>query len=79
MAISAKEFISRFDKGDIRHGDECQCADCEKPIQETLTGNRHTERGRVCSDCYFQDMGQWEAAHPIEPFDPSDADVMSES
>jgi hypothetical protein len=78
MAIPGRDFIARFDAGEIHHGDQCRCADCRTPIQETLTGNRHTDHGRVCSDCYFHEMGEWVATHPIEPFDPHDADVVAE-
>lgn len=43
-----------------------QCATCDIPLQETITGNRPLKDGRhLCSDCYFDEMDKEVALHPI--------------
>lgn len=42
------------------------CADCNIPLQESVTG--HRERGdgsHVCSDCYFEAFGDELDRHPV--------------
>jgi hypothetical protein len=78
MALSGREFVKRFDRGELPHEAGCNCAKCGTRIQETLTGNRHTALGQLCSDCYFQQKGEWVATHPIEPFDPEGSKIIPE-
>ena len=42
-----------------------RCAECNKPLQETITGNRKIYKGYVCSDCYFDLLGKEIDEHPI--------------
>ncbi|WP_374346557.1 hypothetical protein [Phenylobacterium sp.] len=41
------------------------CVACEEPLQESVTGSRHTHKGYMCSDCYFEELGRELDAHPI--------------
>jgi hypothetical protein len=42
------------------------CADCGTPLQEEITGNRELSDGsHVCSDCYFDALGNEIEKHPI--------------
>jgi hypothetical protein len=37
----------------------CYCAaGCGKLLQESITGNRWTKWGYMCSDCYFEKVGE---------------------
>ena len=42
-----------------------RCVKCEVPLQEAVTGNRPTDEGPVCSDCYFQMLSAELDNHPI--------------
>lgn len=42
-----------------------RCADCEEPLQETITGKHSTRRGQVCSDCYYEELGKSIERSPI--------------
>jgi hypothetical protein len=42
-----------------------KCVECKVPLQETITGNRRTEKGHVCSDCYFKLVGDELERNPI--------------
>jgi len=42
-----------------------RCVLCSVQLQETVTGNRKTDEGHVCSDCYFQAFGDELDHHPI--------------
>lgn len=41
------------------------CVNCTTPLQESVTGSRHTDKGYMCSDCYFEELGRELDAHPI--------------
>ena len=41
------------------------CADCNQPIQESVTGCHHTDRGCECSDCYYARLGELVDERPI--------------
>lgn len=41
------------------------CVKCKVPLQETVTGNRKTDEGHVCSDCYFKTISDELDQHPI--------------
>lgn len=58
MPISAAEFLKTIE-GRRRTLPGVQlCLACKIPLQETITGNRPTADGHVCSDCYFQLLGK---------------------
>ncbi len=42
-----------------------RCVECKVPLQETVTGNRKTDKGHMCSDCYFQMLSDELDKHPI--------------
>jgi hypothetical protein len=41
------------------------CAICGRLLQETITGSRSTDDGSVCSDCYYDQVGDVIEQHPI--------------
>ena len=43
----------------------CKCASCGIALQESITGCRGTYKGYVCSDCYYDMMGEAVEAQPI--------------
>ena len=47
-----------------RKSGQC-CAACGVLLQETITGKRRTRRGEVCSDCYYEQLGEAIDDHPI--------------
>ena len=42
-----------------------KCASCGRVLQETVTGNRPTDQGAMCSDCYYNDLGEAIERHPL--------------
>lgn len=44
------------------------CGHCGVPLQETLTGCREYDGKNLCSDCYFDALGDELEAHPIRAF-----------
>jgi hypothetical protein len=41
------------------------CACCNTDLQETVTGRRRSPKGDVCSDCYFEQLGEVVEESPI--------------
>lgn len=41
------------------------CAVCGKKLQETITGKHSTRDGVMCSDHYYEKLGQGIEDHPI--------------
>ena len=41
------------------------CSVCHVPLQETITGKRRIDQGYACSDCYYAELGEELAKHPI--------------
>jgi hypothetical protein len=65
MAIPLTELIENPSKLDELEQAQLCCAYCGVPLQETVTGNRKTPRGRACSDCYYEQLGVAIEEHPI--------------
>ncbi len=65
MAISGDDFLKLDDADLIKASHVPSCAKCERRLQETITGYRNTAKGPMCSDCYFEELGAFVAAHPI--------------
>jgi hypothetical protein len=63
MIYTAEKFVERVDRRIMAV--KPKCADCGILLQETITGNRRTRRGHVCSRCYFKRLGQELDKHPI--------------
>ena len=42
-----------------------KCAGCGIELQESITGCRETSEGHVCSDCYYEKLGELVEKHPI--------------
>lgn len=42
-----------------------KCASCGVELQESITGCRKTDKGHVCSDCYYDMFGDLLEKHPI--------------
>lgn len=43
----------------------CRCPSCNIVLQESITGCRSTHKGYVCSDCYYDMMGEALDSYPI--------------
>jgi hypothetical protein len=65
MAIALTELIEHPEKVDELVQAQEHCAYCGVLLQETITGNRKTPRGRACSDCYYEQIGEGIEQHPI--------------
>ena len=64
MTISAS--IAAYEKRQAKGSRSAKsCYKCRRPLQETLTGNRRTDRGAVCSDCYYEELGRAIEEHPV--------------
>jgi hypothetical protein len=63
MAISLKQLIKN--RALLVDDNGPQCAVCSILLQETITGKRRTEHGDVCSDCYYEVLGEVIDEHPI--------------
>lgn len=65
MPMTLKQFLEKLP---IRRQElpsvQC-CVTCKGPLQEAVTGNRSTDKGHVCSDCYFQEFGKELDQYPI--------------
>lgn len=66
MAMTAQEFLSYVETGSLEQA--AHCVDCGRVLQESITGCRHTARGYVDSDCYFDAIGKIVEAQPIQTF-----------
>ena len=65
MAIALTELIKNPKRVDELVQFQSTCAYCGIPLQETITGNRKTPKGRACSDCYYEQIGEGIEQHPI--------------
>ena len=65
MAMSAKEFLGLDEQKLYNLAHLTRCVRCGVYLQENRTGNRKTANGDVCSDCYFQAIGEELDRHPI--------------
>lgn len=65
MALSAKEFLKLTDEELLNVPGVASCSRCHCRLQETVTGYRDTADGPMCSDCYYQTIGEFLDTHPI--------------
>ena len=65
MLISAKQFLAERASRKKELSGAQRCASCNVALQETITGCRPSEKGMVCSDCYFDAIGAELDNHPI--------------
>ena len=65
MALTLEELRVTIDQRRSAVENLQKCAICHTPLQETITGNRLTDKGHVCSDCYFDLFGEELDKHPI--------------
>jgi CRISPR/Cas system-associated protein Cas10 (large subunit of type III CRISPR-Cas system) len=65
MPITITQLRNRIASRRVKLPGVQRCAVCKVPLQETLTGNRITDKGHVCSDCYFRAMSDELEKHPI--------------
>jgi hypothetical protein len=65
MLISSEQFLAErvSRKQNLASAQRCAC--CNVALQETVTGCRPSEKGLVCSDCYFDAFGVELDNHPI--------------
>lgn len=57
----------KIEKGEAPSG-MTGCGRCRIPLQETLTGCREYDGKHLCSDCYFDTLGDELEAYPIRAF-----------
>ena len=62
MAMTAKQFLDR-ERTDNNAMPKCVVCGCV--LHETSTGNRWTEKGCTCSDCYFDTLSEVVERNPI--------------
>lgn len=67
MTMTVEQFVEQMD-ADTLVIPAPKCARCKCELQECLTGNRYTEDGYVCSDCYFDALGDVVEKYPIRSF-----------
>lgn len=65
MLISSDQFIAERAVRRKELAGAQRCANCNVALQETVTGCRPSEKGLVCSDCYFDAIGAELDKHPI--------------
>ena len=65
MALKMKEFLAQYQAEGPRVFGVQTCAACDVPLQETQTGHRHTDDGDLCTDCYFERLGEELDRRPI--------------
>ncbi len=65
MRKSALALLEAYEKRQAEKTRSQVCAKCQESLQETLTGNRPTDEGCVCSDCYYEALGELVEQHPI--------------
>jgi hypothetical protein len=63
MAIKLKQLIENPALLQKKTGQ--QCVSCGILLQESITGRRKTCDGDVCSDCYYEKVGEVIDQHPI--------------
>lgn len=56
-AMSTQDILRLFQPG--------HCARCRVTLHETTTGNRLTDAGCMCSDCYYAELGKEIEEHPL--------------
>lgn len=65
MAITLDELRVNPERlGELQLGLQ-HCARCQVMLQETLTGKRPAPGGQMCSDCYYEAMGEGVESDPI--------------
>jgi hypothetical protein len=62
MAIPLKELI---ENPDLLSKEGLRCPHCGVLLQETITGKRWEGDHEVCSDCYYEKLGEAIEKHPI--------------
>lgn len=65
MAYTVTQFLKQLPARRKKLPGVQLCAVCKIPLQETLTGNRKTGKGHVCSNCYFDAFSSQFDLHPI--------------
>ena len=58
MAMTLEVFREKMKDPEFRLFGAQKCAHCGIVLQETITGNRKSPEGNVCSDCYFILLGE---------------------
>lgn len=66
MEHSAKAMLKEYERRlQSQTRKNATCSTCCRALQESVTGNRWTSHGYVCSDCYFEELGRVVEEHPI--------------
>lgn len=65
MGTISEEIAAYERRQKTKHGVDKTCYSCGITLQESRTGNRPTDFGASCSDCYYETLGQLIEKHPI--------------
>jgi ribosomal protein L37AE/L43A len=55
---SAMAILEAYEKRVNQRKAHASCAECNRPLQEAVTGCRSAAGIYVCSDCYYQSVGE---------------------
>jgi hypothetical protein len=58
VAILLKDFAAITDEQHRKGGKVTKCVSCDIQLQESTTGNRPTEQGPMCSESFYQAVGE---------------------
>lgn len=65
MQHSGLALLEAYEKRQRERVGVCNCAQCGRELREAITGNRRFDKQFVCSDCYYEALGEVIEQHPI--------------
>ena len=65
MRHSGLALLEAYEKRQQARKGVCSCAECGRELRETITGNRRLDDKFVCSDCYYEKLGEMIEQNPI--------------
>ncbi len=68
MAVTAREYMENpdiFRKSLEALAERCSNPECNRILSGTVTGREKGPNGHVCSDCYYDSLGEIVESHPI--------------
>ncbi len=68
MAVTIREYMEKpdiFEKSASAIAERCSNPECNRILSGTVTGREKGPNGSVCSDCYYDALGDLVESHPI--------------
>lgn len=65
MPLTLRDLIADPSKIEALRPPVEKCSVCGKKLQETITGKHYTRDGVMCSDHYYQKLGEGVEGYPI--------------